>query len=283
MKPIAIATDSAHAALTADDQLLVGALARLGAAAAPAVWDDPAVDWRDYRGVVMRSCWDYHLKPAAFLAWLDRLDGLGIPAVNRTELLRWNADKRYLAGMADQGIATVPTVFLAPGEAASLGAIAEGRGWTELVVKPTVSASARDTRRIAVPVSAEDEAWLRERLRSGGMMVQPFLPGIADGELSLCFFDGAYSHTVLKRPNRGDFRVQGGTVEAVEPPRAIVEAAAAALAAAPGRTAYARVDGVPSGDAFTLLELELIEPFLFLGRGEAAADRFAAAVLAALD
>ena len=211
-----------------------------------------------------------------FLAWLDRLP---VPTINATPLLRWNSDKRYLLDLASHGVDIVPAQ-VAP--AADLGMLLAAMAGQDLVIKPTVSGGAWHT----VRGTAGDPDFEREVAalpRTLDYLVQAFVPEIArDGEWSLLFFDGVYSHAVLKRAASGDFRVQsqfGGSVEAVEPPAAVLSSAQDALAVVAalglGDHAYARVDGVMVEGRFRLMELEMIEPALFLAQRPDAAKRFA--------
>lgn len=281
---LALATCARFPALSDDDWRLQRALARRGVAAVPAVWDDPALDWREFEAVVIRSTWDYHLRLAAFDRWIGRLEREGVPLWNPPDVLRWNTRKTYLLDLQAAGIPIVPTRFVPP-DRGRLAAALDDAGWDEVVVKPVVSASAHETWRTNRDALASDGAPLRA---SGDepVMVQPFLPDIQrGGEWSLCFFGGAYSHAVIKRPRLGDFRVQsdhGGVYERATPPAALVEAAGAALAASRCRTVYARVDGCLVDDVFLLMELELLEPGLFLGTEAGAASRLADAVIRAV-
>jgi glutathione synthase/RimK-type ligase-like ATP-grasp enzyme len=201
-------------------------------------------------------------------------------------VLRWNSRKTYLRELEAAGVPTVPTHFVEKG-GESLARVLRETGWDEVVVKPVVSASAYETWRASRATLAQDDARYALLLAEGAVMVQPFLPGImTEGEWSLCFFAGRYSHAVLKRPRPGDFRVQadhGGQYTAEEPSRQLVAEAGAALRAAGRRTLYARVDGCVMDGAFRLMELELLEPGLFLATHPAAAARFAEAVLEAVD
>jgi glutathione synthase/RimK-type ligase-like ATP-grasp enzyme len=293
---VALATYAALPALNDDDQLLLAALVHAGASAAPAVWDDPAVDWSRFDVVVVRSCWDYHLRHDAFLAWLSRVDASGARLVNPVALLRWNADKRYLRALERDGIALVPTAWVervAHGTSAPmLAALLAQRGWSEAVVKPAISASAHDTWRTSRVGAARDERRFSELLATSraGVLVQPFVPEVAlSGELSLVFLGGAFSHATLKRPAAGDFRVQwehGGSADPVDPPRALVRDAESVLAAAARQSgvashevAYARVDGVERAGRLVLMELECLEPHLFLSYRVGAADDLARAVM----
>jgi glutathione synthase/RimK-type ligase-like ATP-grasp enzyme len=170
-----------------------------------------------------------------------------------------------------------------------LATVLADTGWHDAVVKPIVSASAHETWRVSLDdartnAAAHDDR-IRELIPRVGIMVQPFIPEIAaDGEWSIMFFDGVFSHAVVKRAVRGDFRVQrefGGTHETVTPTPTVLAQAETALRAAPQRTVYARVDGAVVGGNLVVTELELLEPSLFLDADSAAPSRFAAAIAAA--
>lgn len=283
---VAFVTYHRYPALADDDRLAVAALAEIGIAAEPAVWDDPAVPWGAFDAIVLRSCWDYHLRPDRFRAWLDVVEAAGVPVWNPLALLRWNMDKRYLRELEARGVAVPPTVWVEHGGGGGgpgLGELLRERGWDEAVVKPAISADGEGTWR----VHARDAGRLDERLRAaaaqGPVMVQRFLPELGrQGEWSCVFFAGAFSHAVLKHPAAGEFRVQsrfGGTAAAARPTAALVDGAHHALRQAPAADwLYARVDGVLLDGALTLLELEMLEPSLFFEADRAAPARFAAAL-----
>ncbi|HEY9515905.1 MAG TPA: hypothetical protein VIQ74_09515 [Gemmatimonadaceae bacterium] len=286
---VALATCADWPALNDDDRLLVPALAARGVSAVPRMWDDPVVDWSAYDAVVIRSCWDYYLRHAEFLAWVGRLEAAEVRVWNPPALLRWNADKTYLRGIAERGVPVIPTEWVEMGESASLAEILSDAGWTGAVVKPVVSAAAHDTWRVSRASAAADDVRFHALTARGGVLVQPFIDAVTtEGEWSLLFFGGEYSHAVLKHPRNGDFRVQpqhGGTADLREPPEGIVDQARAALRAAHPAAAdalYARVDGCVLEDGLHIMELELLEPFLFLGAERGAPDRLAAALVARL-
>lgn len=284
---VALATCAAIPRLTDDDRLLPPALAALGVTGEAAVWDDPGVRWDAYDAVVIRSCWDYHLRPADFLAWIDRLAHAGVRLCNPPAVLRWNASKRYLRPLADAGVAVTPTRWLDAGSDATLGATLDAAGWDDVVVKPVISATAHETWRASRRTLADDEPRFRALLARTDVMVQPFVRAVTTaGEWSLLFFGGRFSHAVLKRPRAGDFRVQrefGGGHVAATPDAALVREAARALALAPAPCTYARVDGCAVDGRLQIMELELLEPALYLADAPGAPGAMAAAVLAAID
>lgn len=245
-----------------------------------------AVPWtegRDLGGydlVLPLVAWGYHERYAQWLRFLDELQSKGLPVVNPPELLHWNSDKAYLKELGAKGIPSVETIEVEALEGADLTSAADRFGSAELVIKPPVSGGAFGTHRIRVgdPIPASE--------RGRRMMIQPFLPSIAtEGEYAVILFGGTYSHTVVKRPKSGDFRVQphlGGSTELCDPPEGGIELAQAALAAAPAAATYARVDIVRSPDEqLQIMELELIEPALFLDVAPHGKDAFADAIIAA--
>lgn len=277
---IAMATSADHPDLHPDELPLVEALRDAGLDPVVEVWTNPAVDWSSYDAVLLRTVWDYHLRYVEFAEWLGLLDKAGVPVLNESDLVRWNSDKRYLLQLRERGVAIVPSQVAA---GAGLRKVVAGLAGQEIVVKPTVSATAYQTVR-GTAGSEELDRKLDELDDGAAYLVQPFQPEIqTEGEWSLIFVDGTFSHAVLKRPADGDYRVQddfGGTAELLDPPVAVLESATAALGAldARYRPLYARVDGVVSNGRFLLMELELIEPYLFFPEAPAAATRLAIAV-----
>jgi glutathione synthase/RimK-type ligase-like ATP-grasp enzyme len=214
---VALATYSKLPQLAPDDRPLVPALGTLGIAAEPVVWDDEATSWKGFDAVVIRSCWDYHLRIGRFLDWLAAVEFDGVPVINAARLLRWNADKYYLLDLAARGIAIVPTRLVARGASLTLTQVLAEMDLDEAVVKPAVSASAHSTWRTGLGRAEVDEPQFRAVVAAGDVLVQPLLPEVVEtGEWSLVCFGGEASHAVLKRPAPGDWRVQaelGGSAE----------------------------------------------------------------------
>jgi hypothetical protein len=279
---VALVTCAAYPDLFEDDLLLAKALEQLGISPIPAIWSDAAVDWGSFDALVIRTPWDYFERAAEFRAWLDARIASGVLMCNAGEILDWNYDKRYLQDLAAAGVPLVPTLCIQRGERADVAALARDRGWSEIVVKPTISGGAYRTYRFLVEDAAAYAKEIDATLADRGVLVQPFLPEIlSDGELSLLFFDGVFSHAVCKRPRPGDYRVQfqfGGSTESVQVEPALVEQARACVLAAPSLPVYARVDGVVKDGRFLLMELEVFEPLMFLARHPEAPGRFARAV-----
>ena len=283
---VAIATAADARGLDEDEPLLLAALADRGVDAEVAVWDDPAVEWRRFDLVVVRSTWDYATKHDAFVAWAERV-AAETSIANPAPVLRWNTDKRYLDDLARARVPVVPTAWLEPGQPPVLPE------WDELVVKPAVSAGARDTARYRAAARADAVVHAASLLGDGRVvMVQPYVADVdRAGETALVFIGGEYSHAIAKGPilRPGAGPVEGlFAPEEIEPRTATAaerELAEAVLAAVPGGAEgllYARVDVVIDGDgAPALLELELTEPSLFLTFADGAGARLASAIAAA--
>jgi glutathione synthase/RimK-type ligase-like ATP-grasp enzyme len=284
---VALATSSALADLWAGDRLFLEELRRRGYRAAPLVWDDATVDWHAWDVVVIRSCWDYHLKLDRFRAWIDRLERAGIRVINPPRVLRWNMHKGYLLDVARAGGRIPPTRFVPRGASAPLGDELRNAGWPSAVVKPAISASGQGTRLIEGAPSLEDEQEYRAMCDGGDVLLQAYVPEVRQhGEWSLVFFDGRYSHAALKRAAAGEFRVHiewGGTVERAEPAPDVVRQAQALVGALHLDAMYARVDGTEVNGDLVVMELELIEPELFFDCHPAAAARLADALARALE
>jgi len=277
MRTVALATHGGCPKLSADDQLLIPHLRDFDIDAKAMVWDDEEIDWSEFDQVVIRSCWDYHLRLPEFFAWIAVVESRGVDLQNSGPLVRWNADKRYLRRLEQSGITIPETHWLAENEEASLSDVLAAHGWDCAVVKPTVSATAHGTR--LVPGDTDE-------ILRGPAIVQKFMPEIqTQGESSFIFFHGEFSHAVCKIPASGDFRVQtqfGGSVREAFPSRSLIDAATEVLGEVEYQNLYARVDGVEREGKFVLMELELIEPILFLGLGRAAC-RFARTIALSLD
>ena len=255
------------------------ALLRAGFSVEARPWTEPG-ELGGFNLVMPLVAWGYHQDPARWHALLDRLESERVTVLNPVPLLRWNSDKRYLSELGAKGIATIPTRLV---QALDDEALADARAeyGDELVIKPPVSASAHGTHRIGPNDVLPDGA------RGQAMMVQPFLRSVAtEGEYSIMLFGGRPSHAIVKRPKAGDYRVQphlGGTELPCSPPEGAIELAGLALAAAPAEAAYARVDMVRDNEGMlAIIELELIEPALWLQHAPDGGASFASALLGGL-
>lgn len=242
------------------------------------IWDDPTVDWSHFDAVIMKSPWDYFDKIDAFYTWLNELEKLNCLVLNPLQTIRWNADKLYFKGMAEQGIEVVPTVWLNQGDAFDAAQVFAQLGVEKIIIKPRVSGGAKNTLALTQQEALAGTAEINELLQQEPFMVQPFVPEVASkGEWSFLFFGSKYSHSVLKTVKPGDFRVQhffGGTIHTPEPPAALLGTAQTIVDKFASDCLYARVDGVEIDGRLVLMELELIEPFLFMATSTGAMERY---------
>ncbi len=281
---VALITDPAMPQLQPDDSGLPAAFEELGVEVVVLPWGAPSPE-PGCDGALVRSPWEYFMAPERFLRWAAGFEGA---VLNPPEVLRWNHDKRYLLELARGGAARIPATALVP--ATELGdradAVLERIGGGRGVLKPTISGGAWRTAVLepggAIPPEVSAGA-------GGDFLVQAFVDELPRlGEWSLTYIAGRYSHAVLKRSSPGDFRVQeehGGSVEVLDPPAALRREAEQILGATPGGAdlVYGRVDLVESSSGRPyLMELELIEPELFLRARPGAAADLARAVVGAL-
>jgi glutathione synthase/RimK-type ligase-like ATP-grasp enzyme len=282
-RPIAFAVWSGEPELCADDRLAADACSQRGARVVAVPWDDPKVEWRQFDAIVVRTTWNYHLELERFGGWLDTLSVGNHRVWNSAPLLRWNADKRYLLDLEQDGFAIPQTVVVARGCTPKLSEILATNKWAHAVVKPAVSANAYGTFKVG-RLDADLHQHAFERLSlTRDVLIQRFVDEIYEsGEMSLVFIDGEYSHAVVKSPSAGEFRVQeerGGRVMTVTPDRSLVEYCHRIVHRAPADALYARVDGVLTTAGFLLMELEMVEPSLYFSLDTAASGRFADALL----
>ena len=283
MRRICFVTCRTWPEISESDRLVQRALEAQGATVEARAWNTPDAVWEGFDAIVLRSNWDYHFEPDAFVGWLDRLERAGARVFNPPALVRWNLTKAYLLELGRAGVPTVATVILEDESRAGLEAVMAARGWSRVVMKPVISASAHDTRLVSAATLDEAAAALASGAMRRPVLIQPFVEEIQTrGEWSLIFIETEMTHAVLKRPAAGEFRVQprlGGTVETPEPADAVRRVARAALAALPAPPLYARIDGVETAAGFRIMEVEVNEPGLFFPHAPAAAQRFAEALL----
>lgn len=239
-------------------------------------WDREGYDWHGADLVVIRSTWDYHQRRDEFLRWAQSVRNLWNPF----EAIRWNSHKGYLEELRAQGVPTVPTFWVKQGDRVDLREFFSDAPWTEAVAKPAVSAGAENTIRFRRDQQATAEAHVTKVSASCDVMLQPYLPSVeAYGERSFVYFGGQFSHAVRRPPMLGAQRPDELAVESSTPvpaTRGELQLCAEILTKVPWPLLYARVDLAPMPDGSqVLMELELIEPSLFLRHGPSAAERLA--------
>ncbi|TVQ14067.1 MAG: hypothetical protein EA364_05010 [Balneolaceae bacterium] len=291
---IALLTDNRYAAKTAskddwylgnilrDDELLQNALGTLGFTSVRVDWASPDVDWSKFRCAVFRTTWDYFDRISEFTAWLNRIESQ-TRLCNEAPVIWWNLDKHYLADLESRGIPVVESRFIEPGSAVNLGGLLEETGWDEAVIKPCISGGARHTYRVNRASAGQLQSKIQPLLAVESFLLQPFIHDVVNtGEDSLIVIDGQYTHAIRKVAKSGDFRVQddhGGTVHDCHPEPEQIRLAEQAMAACSPAPGYGRVDMVRDNSGrWAVIELELIEPELWLRNHPPAAERFAGAI-----
>lgn len=266
-----------------EDVLLLEFLKEKGLDIHREVWTNEDVKWLDYDLVLLKAPWDYHENITAFYNWLDMLNNSSIPLLNPYEILKWNSDKHYLKEISDSGLSIIPTVFLEINSSLQNESIFQKLNSEKLIIKPCISAGAKNTFVLTPKNIALHQKTIDDLLKHEAFLVQPFIKEIeTEGEWSFLFFDGKYSHSVLKKPRSGDFRVQhcyGGTIHADKIEMSHIETAQKFVDRFAKGCLYARVDGVMVNNKFLLMELELLEPFLFLSYHPSGFENYYAALV----
>ncbi len=264
------------------DELTYPHLQQLGWDVTEVSWHQSGVDWDQFDAVIIRSTWDYQDDPQGFLTCLEQIDGSSAVLLNSLETVKWNISKNYLQDLEQAGVLIVPTLWHEHyGPSVLTGAFAHFN-CAELVIKPRISANADYTYRISQEQADTFEDILVEVFQSRPFMIQPFMKAIVEeGEYSLFYFEGEYSHSILKVPKSADFRVQeehGGRllVHHADPQQKRISEQV--LAAIPELPLYARIDLVRYQDSYALMEVELIEPSLYFNLDNDSPQRFAQAV-----
>jgi glutathione synthase/RimK-type ligase-like ATP-grasp enzyme len=280
-RTIVLATAADQPEITASDRLYADALERHGFSVTGAPWDGPRAAFDGAAAVVIRSTWGYYRAPDVFRDWTEAMAATTL-LFNPIALVRWNLRKDYIGRLAAASVRVPQTHFVAC-ETAAIEKVFVETGWSRAVVKPMTGASGYSVELVARERVRDSVLRLAAEAHASGVLVQEFLPEIADGELSLIYFDGIFSHAVRKRPPQGEFRVNsrfGATRSAETPPREVAEQGAAALRALPELPLYARVDGIVRDGALIVIEVEVLEPALFLEFDPGSAERFADATIA---
>ncbi|RZK39622.1 MAG: hypothetical protein EOO90_18050 [Pedobacter sp.] len=254
--------------LTHEDDSLISYLQEKDFTIDKVIWNDAEVIWENYDLVVLKSPWDYFNLIDKFYAWLNDLQNRKITLLNPIEIVKWNANKNYLSDIDAQGLKIAPCLFLKTGEKVELEQYFKKLGVEKLIVKPVVSGGSKNTFKVTLTNLEEVNVKLNKLLENEEFIVQPFLEEVErNGEWSFIFFGGKFSHALIKKAKAGDFRVQhshGGTIHPQTPSIELIETAKEYVDHFAKDCLYARVDGVFVNDEFLLMELELIEPYLFL-------------------
>jgi glutathione synthase/RimK-type ligase-like ATP-grasp enzyme len=218
------------------------------------VWSDASIDWKNYDNLIIRSTWDYYTREVEFKNWLKKIIELGVPLFNPPAVIFDNMHKFYLREYANAGI--------------------------KIVIKPAVSAGSYLTE--VFEFRPENHNSILDKIKTGDWLIQPFLNEIEEGEISMIFFNKKFSHSIIKKPAEGDFRIQrqfGGQYQEYFPTEELLKTAQNIVNHITEPLLYARVDGLMINNKFHLMELEMIEPDLYFEFSEEYLNRYIEAYL----
>jgi len=289
---IVILTDSKHVSplliddytknVITEDALIQNALGLQGLRVLRLSWDDKDFDWSSTAYILFRSTWDYFNRFDEFSKWLIKVSKL-TTLLNSEEIILWNIDKHYLLDLKNKGIHIPKTYFIEKDSSDTLKDIHLNLKWTETILKPCVSGAARHTYKLNLKTLDAHETIFKTLIKKESMMLQPFQNNIVEkGEISMMVFNGFFTHAVLKKAKKGDFRVQddfGGSVHQYTPSKSEIDFAVKTVKACKELPIYARVDIFTDNDGeIALSELELIEPELWFRLHPEAAHILAKAI-----
>ncbi|MFN3998177.1 RimK family alpha-L-glutamate ligase [Algoriphagus sp.] len=261
-----------------EDKILSDVLTELGISHEVVIWSDPDVEWENFSTLLIKSVWDYFDYYPEFLDWIEKMKTLNIPVWNSLDTILWNSSKEYLLEIEEKGFPVISGLILEAESKPDLNLIREKIKSDTIVVKPLVSGGAKNTLKIQLSEWDNYSQKLEDLLQEEDFLVQPYVSEVAEvGEYSLLFFNGKFSHAVLKTPAKSDFRVQhyfGGTIQVIDPKPEMLESCQKLMNTFAPNTLYGRVDGVEIEGVFHLMELELIEPYLFLALTEDAIPNY---------
>lgn len=257
-----------------EDKILSSILTELKMQHEIVPWSDKQVDWSKYETLLIKSTWDYFDYYHEFLNWINHVKNLNINVLNNLDTILWNSTKGYLAEIKEKGFPVISGFTFKKGTKISFDEIHKSLGSGDWVLKPMVSGGAKNTMKIPSSLWDMFEGKIQQLTQDEDFLIQPYVKEVAEvGEYSLLFFNGEFSHAVLKTPASGDFRVQhyfGGAIKSISPSSKMRNAAKTLVDQFASDSLYARVDGVEINGEFYLMELELIEPYLFLDSNPAA-------------
>lgn len=267
-----------------EDQLVITELIARGLTVKKVAWSDPNFDWTTTKYALFRTTWDYSERFIEFADWLMDVS-VKTKLINSYDLISWNLDKHYLNDLKEAGINIVETYFIEQQDKRTLKQVHQELGWDHTVLKPCISASAKDTYKLTEETIEAHEIKFAQLISGEPMMLQPFQESIIErGEVSLMMINGEYTHSVLKIAKPGDFRVQddfGGSVHDYEPVAQEIDLARKTIEACDSVPIYARVDMINDNKGIpALTEIELIEPEMWFRKNPSAAEKFAHAIKA---
>ena len=266
-----------------EDNQIISFLTEKGLNISKEIWNDERVEWENYDLAILKSPWDYFDLIEDFYVWLAKLESKKVRLLNPLSIVKWNADKHYLLDIEHASLKVTPSIFITKGDKINLIEYFDKFETEKIIVKPVVSGGSKNTFKVTAANADEINEKLKSLVELEDFIIQPFLTEIEeDGELSFLFFNGKFSHGLLKKAAKGDFRVQatfGGTVHPQKPNDELVAIAKKYIDQFAKGCLYARVDGALVNNEFILMELELIEPFLFLDTNDKALENYYEALI----
>lgn len=263
------------------DHLVIPHLAQLGWQVETLDWHDKSIDWNNFDYVIVRSTWDYQEHQQEFIEVLNTINNSNATLLNPLDVMTWNISKTYLKELEQQGVDIIPTIWCDNFDLAKAEQAFNQFDCQEIIIKPCISAGSFHTYRLTLSDLREQADQLAQVFNNIDFMVQPFIENILSaGEFSLFYFNGALSHSIVKQPKQGDFRVQeefGGEISLIDASEELQNVAEQVLAKIDDKLLYVRADMVQHEGKYLLIELELIEPSLYFNLDEGSAKRFALA------
>ena len=274
MKQCAILNMTGFDEFAVYDKMLDKPMADCGWQTTHLPWNTPGVNWTEFDAVIIRSTWDYQDNANAFMKVLETIEKSGTALLNSLAIAQWNINKNYLKEVEAKGAKVIPTLWLEQFDFSLVEGYYDHFNTQQIVIKPTISANSDNTFWLKKESFESEKALLNRSIKGRQLMVQPFIPAIVEeGEYSLFYFAGQYSHCILKTPKKGDFRVQeehGGLLRSIDPDEELLTAAKKALRTIPEKVLYARIDLVKFQEQF-------IEPSLYFNLDKNAASNFSKA------
>lgn len=278
MKRVGFVTNTQFPHLTDSDSLTIEPLRKRGVQVEPIIWSSPPPSLNQFDAIIMRSAWDYHTRYAQFSSWLTSLQQKSVRVYNTVDTMLWNSNKTYLLDLASKGVSIVPTIKIHSINDAGWKKIEK---WPEIILKPTIGASSYGIIKLNTKDTGIIRSFINELLKTSSVLVQPFMKEIYEGEYSFIYFDKQFSHAILKTPKKNDFRTQnhfGATCVRVQPRQCFIDQAYEIIHHVKEPLLYARLDAIVVNNNLQLMELELIEPHLFLEDAPEKASMFADAI-----
>lgn len=262
-----------------EDEMLINLFRSKGHEVELQVWDDEKVNWKNYDVIIIKSTWDYFIgKIEKFYVWLDYIKTIDVPCLNHPDLIRWNADKHYLLEIEASGLSIVPSIIIEKDSSFNADFAFEKFQSEEIVVKPCISGGAMNTLRLNKNNVNEHIKNINNWLKEQAYLVQPLKDEIIkEGEWSFLYFNGKFSHHLLKVAKDGEFRIQhffGGKIISPDVNETLIKESKKYIEKFAKDSLYARVDGVWSNNRFELMELELIEPYMFFFTNENSLENY---------